>query len=131
MDNQSVKTPQTLGVAFCVMALVGGIMALFTSIMPLLLAHLLPGLIIIVCAFIFFLWRGAGKGAKITLAIICLILGLWLVLNMVLQLVLPATETIFDQVKAAFLLYFGGVGGFITLIGSILGIMSATGSAAK
>jgi hypothetical protein len=124
---------QSNGVIFLIMALVGAIMALLTSLMPLLIAHLLPALIILICALMFYLWKGAGKSVKMTLAIVALLMGLWLVINMALQIVLPPipTEDLMEQitagVKAGFTLYFGGVGGLITLVGSIFGIVAAKG----
>ena len=118
-----------MGVIFFIMALIGAIMGLLTSIAPFFLAHFLPALIILVCALMFFLWRGAGKGAKLALAVVSLILGLWLVINMAGQLVTPAAADMTGIVKAAFALYFGGVGGLIVLVGSIFGILSALGTA--
>ena len=124
---------QFMGVIFLIMALVGAMMALLTSIMPLLLAHLLPALIILICALMFFLWKGAGKSVKMALAIITLLMGLWLVINMAGQIVTPPipTEDLMEQitagVKAGFTLYFGGVGGLIALVGAIFGILAAKG----
>ena len=136
MDIDVLKkalTAQLMGAIFLVMALAGAGMALLTSITPLLLAHLLPALIILICVLVFFLWSGAGKSARMTLAIVTLLMGLWMVINMAGQFCTPSIPTddmiamFTGGVRAAFTLYFGGVGGLLALVGAIFGIFAAKG----
>ena len=141
MDNDELKkdfTVQRMDVIFLIMGVVGAIMALGSSLKPLFLAHFLPALIILICVLVFFLWRGAGKGVKMTLAIVSLLLGPWLVVNAVTQIYIPAIQDVDISVVVegdwsvliphfmiGSTLLLGAVGGIIIFIGSIFGIASA------
>ncbi|MGB2798610.1 MAG: hypothetical protein WBC55_11095 [Dehalococcoidia bacterium] len=140
MDNDELKkdfTVQSMDVIFLIMGVVGAIMALGSSLKPLFLAHFLPALIILICVLVFFLWRGAGKGVKMTLAIVSLLLGPWLVVNAVTQIYIPAIQDVDISVVVegdwsvliphfmiGSTLLLGAVGGLIIFIGSIFGIVS-------
>ena len=140
MDNDELKkdfTVQRMDVIFLIMGVVGAIMALGSSLKPLFLAHFLPALIILICVLVFFLWRGAGKGVKMTLAIVSLLLGPWLVVNAVTQIYIPAIQDVDISVVVegdwsvliphfmiGSTLLLGAVGGLIIFIGSIFGIVS-------
>ncbi len=140
MDNDELKkdfTVQRMDVIFLIMGVVGAIMALGSSLKPLFIAHFLPALIILICVLVFFLWRGAGKGVKMTLAIVSLLLGPWLVVNAVTQIYIPAIQDVDISVVVegdwsvliphfmiGSTLLLGAVGGIIIFIGSIFGIVS-------
>ena len=140
MDNDELKkdfTVQRMDVIFLIMGVVGAIMALGSSLKPLFLAHFLPALIILICVLVFFLWRGASKGVKMTLAIVSLLLGPWLVVNAVTQIYIPAIQDVDISVVVegdwsvliphfmiGSTLLLGAVGGIIIFIGSIFGIVS-------
>ena len=141
MDNDELKkdfTVQRMDVIFLIMGVVGAIMALGSSLKPLFLAHFLPALIILICVLVFFLWRGAGKVVKMTLAIISLLLCPWLVANAVTQIYIPAIQDVdlsvvvegdwsvlIPHFMIGSTLLLGAVGGLIIFIGSIFGIVSA------
>lgn len=145
MDIDVLKkalTVQFMGVIFLVMGLVGSVMALLPALSPFFLAHFLPALIILICVLVFFLWKGAGRTIKMTLAIVSLVLGLWLVINVLVGLAMPAlpgAEELVAGLLAGDLtvlapvislpttLFMGAVGGLIVLIGSIFGIVGAKG----
>lgn len=141
MDNGELKkdfTVQSVDVIILIMGVVGAIMALGSALKPLFIAHFLPALIILICVLVFFLWRGAGKVVKMTLAIIPLLLGLWLVANALTRIYIPQIQTVDMSAVVAgdwsvliphFMigstLLLGAVGGLIVFIGSIFGIVSA------
>lgn len=141
MDTDELKkdfTIQRMDVIFLIMGVVGAIMALGSSLKPLFLAHFLPALIILICVLVFFLWRGASKVVKMTLAIISLLLCPWLVVNAVTQIYIPAIQDVdlsvvvegdwsvlIPHFMIGSTLLLGAVGGLIIFIGSIFGIMSA------
>ena len=141
MDTDELKKDfnvQRMDVVFLVMGVVGAIMALGSSLKPLFLAHFLPALIILICVLVFFLWRGASKVVKMTLAIISLLLCPWLVVNAVTQIYIPAIQDVdlsvvvegdwsvlIPHFMIGSTLLLGAVGGLIIFIGSIFGIMSA------
>lgn len=128
-------TAQFLGVVFLIMGLVGGIFVLVPALIPPFHAHLWPGLVILICALVFSLWRGASKIIKTSLATIALVLGIWLIVNVTGAIVTPAMPTLEDLVSALatgdvmalapLLTGIGAVGGAIAAIGAIFGIMSA------
>jgi len=141
MDTDELKknfTVQRMDIIFLILGVVGAIMAFGSALKPLFLAHFLPALIILICVLVFFLWRRASKVVKMTLAIIPLLLGLWLVANAVTRIYMPpipdvdwsvvvggdwdAMITLF-QIGSTLLL--GAVGGLIVFVGSIFGIVSA------
>ena len=141
MDTDELKkdfTIQRMDVIFLIMGVVGAFMALGSSLKPLFLAHFLPALIILICVLVFFLWRGAGKVVKMTLAIISLLLCPWLVANAVTQIYIPAIQDVdlsvvvegdwsvlIPHFMIGSTLLLGAVGGLIIIFGSIFGIMSA------
>ena len=141
MDTDELKKDfnvQRMDVVFLVMGVVGAIMALGSSLKPLFLAHFLPALIILICVLVFFLWRGASKVVKMTLAIISLLLCPWLVVNAVTQIYIPAIQDVdlsvvvegdwsvlIPHFMIGSTLLLGAVGGLIIFIGSIFGIVSA------
>ena len=141
MDTDELKkdfTFQRMDVIFLIMGVVGSIMALGSSLKPLFLAHFLPALIILICVLAFFLWRGASKVVKMTLAIISLLLCPWLVINAVTQIYIPAIQDVdlsvvvegdwsvlIPHFMIGSTLLLGAVGGLIIFIGSIFGIVSA------
>jgi hypothetical protein len=141
MDTDELKkdfTVQRMDVIFLIMGVVGAFMALGSSLKPLFLAHFLPALIILICVLVFFLWRGAGKVVKMTLAIISLLLCPWLVANAVTQIYIPAIQDVdlsvvvegdwsvlIPHFMIGSTLLLGAVGGLIIFIGSIFGIVSA------
>ena len=141
MDTDELKKDfnvQRMDVIFLIMGVVGAFMALGSSLKPLFLAHFLPALIILICVLVFFLWRGAGKVVKMTLAIISLLLCPWLVANAVTQIYIPAIQDVdlsvvvegdwsvlIPHFMIGSTLLLGAVGGLIIFIGSIFGIMSA------
>ena len=141
MDNDELKkdfTVQSVDVIILIMGVVGAIMALGSALKPLFIAHFLPALIILICVLVFFLWRRAGKVVKMTLAIIPLLLGLWLVANALTRIYIPQIlpvdmsavvagdwSVLIPHFMIGSTLLLGAVGGLIVFIGSIFGIVSA------
>ena len=141
MDTGELKkdfTVQSVDVIILIMGVVGAIMALGSALKPLFIAHFLPALIILICVLVFFLWRRASKVVKMTLAIIPLLLGLWLVANALTRIYIPQIQTVDMSAVVAgdwsvliphFMigstLLLGAVGGLIVFVGSIFGIVSA------
>ncbi len=142
MDIDVLKktlTVQFRGVIFLIMALVGGIMALLpAALSPFFHAQFWPALVLLICALVFLLWRGAGKSAKMGLAIVALVMGLWLLINAAWQISLPPLPeldlsavlagditALAPFIKLPATLSLGGVGGFIALVGAIFGIFAA------
>ncbi len=131
---------QLTAVIFLVMALVGGIMALLPAISPLFHAQFWPALLVVVCALVFFLWGGAGKMVKTALAVVSLLAGLWILINIVVGISDPPFPPI-DLTKVLggdlsgliplgnmLAIYaLGAIGGLVAFLGSIFGIFSARG----
>ena len=137
---KEASNAQSLRVIFLVMALVGGVMALLPALTPLFHAQFWPALLIAICGLVFYLWRDAGKVVKMALAIVSLILGLWLVINVVASLSYPPMPPLdigavlagdmsglAAVVKLPTILSMGAVGGLVAFLGSIFGIFSAKG----
>ncbi len=135
---KETSNAQSLRVIFLVMALVGGVMALIPAITPFFLAQFLPALIVAICALVFYLWKEAGKAVKMTLAIVSLILGLWLLINVVAGLSYPPMPSLDISavlagdlsglaalVQLPTILALGAVGGLVAFLGSIFGILCA------
>jgi hypothetical protein len=131
---------QSMRVIFLVMALVGGVMALIPAITPFFLAQFLPALIVAICALVFYLWKGAGKGVKMALAIVTLLGGLWLLINVVAGVTSPPMPSLdiaavlagdlsglAALVQLPTILAMGAVGGLVAFLGSIFGIFCARG----
>jgi len=127
-----------MDVIFFMMGVVGAIMALGSALSPLFVAHFFPALTILICVMVFFLWRGAGKAVKMTLAIVCLLLCPWLVANAVTQIYIPPIRDVdlsvvvegdwsvlIPHFMIGSTLLLGAVGGLLIFIGSIFGIVSA------
>jgi len=118
VENKSMRV-QLHGVVFTIMALVGSLMAVLPAIMPPFLATLLPALIILICGLVYYLWGGAGKAVKIALAVVALLMGLWMVINLAVGIAVP------EGLTALVGMAFAGIGGLIALVGAIFGIVAA------
>ncbi len=140
MYNDELKKDfsiQRMDVIFFMMGVVGAIMALGSALSPLFIAHFFPALTILICVMVFFLWRGASKAVKMALAIVCLLLCPWLVINAVTQIYIPPIRDVDISVVVegdwsvliphfmiGSTLLLGAVGGLLIFIGSIFGIVS-------
>jgi len=138
--GKEASNTQSMRIIFLVMALVGGIMALLPAITPFYHAQFWPALIVAICALVFFMWGGAGKGIKTALAVVTLLGGLWILINIVVGIVEPPigdidlAEVLAGDLRALIPLgnvlavyALGAIGGLVAFLGSIFGIFSARG----
>ena len=142
---------QFLGTIFFIMAQVGALMICVGTLKPLYHAYFWPGLLILVCAIVWMLWRGRGKGASYLLVLIPIVAGLWIILAGLFGWAHPpgvntvgeAVATMSGAVAAGDAAAFGpalgdythgvvglamagvaGAGAAIAVLGSLLGIMA-------
>ncbi len=122
-DTMKKIVVNIMGLVFAILAFVGMLMIVFTSISPTFHAHLWPALLSVGFAGA---WLTAkGKGTKMRLASIAFLAALWILLNSIMGWVEPAEGSI----QAIFLtpskMALSATGAFLIVFGSLAGILGA------
>jgi hypothetical protein len=128
-DTMNKIVVKMLGLVFVILAFVGMIMIVYTSITPTFHAHLWPALLSIGLAGA---WLGAkGKGAKMGVACIAFLAALWILLNSIIGWVEPAAGSDLAAFLTPSKMAFSATGALLIIFGSLTGILGATKGATK
>ena len=112
-----------MGLVFVILAFVGMLMIVYTSINPTFHAHLWPALLSVGFAVA---WLTAkGKGAKMGLAVIAFLAALWILLNSIMGWVGPAEGSILAMFLTPSKMAFSATGALLIVSGSLAGIWAA------
>ena len=110
-DTMKKMMVNVMGILFIMLAFIGMILIVYTSIAPTFHAHLWPALLSVGFAGT---WRTAkGKGAKMGLAGIAFMAALWILLNSILQWVEPTHGSMALSATGALLIVFGSLVGIL------------------
>lgn len=122
-DTMKKMLAKMLGVVFVILAFVGMLMIVYTSINPTFHAHLWPALLSVGFAVA---WLTAkGKGAKMGLAVIAFLAALWILLNSIMGWVGPAEGSILAMFLTPSKMAFSATGALLIVSGSLAGIWAA------
>jgi hypothetical protein len=116
-----------MGLVFVILAFVGMLMVVYTSINPTFHAHLWPALLSVGFAVAWF--TAKGKGAKMGLAVMAFLAALWILLNSIMGWVEPAEGSLLAVFLTPSKTAFSATGALLIIFGSLAGI-SAAGSLA-
>lgn len=112
-----------MGSAFIMLAFVGMVMIIYTSIVPTFHAHLWPALISVDCAGAWFVAK--SKGLKMGLAGIAFLAGLWILLNSIMGWIAPPEGSSIAELFTTPNMALSATGALLVICGSLLGIMGA------
>jgi len=112
-----------MGSAFIMLAFVGMVMIIYTSIVPTFHAHLWPALISVDCAGAWFVAK--SKGLKMGLAGIAFLAGLWILLNSIMGWIAPPEGSWIADLITTPDMALSATGALLVICGSLLGIMGA------
>jgi hypothetical protein len=112
-----------MGSAFIMLAFVGMVMIIYTSIVPTFHAHLWPALISVDCAGAWFVAK--SKGLKMGLAGIAFLAGLWILLNSIMGWIAPPEGSSIAELLTTPNMALSATGALLVICGSLLGIMGA------
>jgi hypothetical protein len=112
-----------MGSAFIMLAFVGMVMIIYTSIVPTFHAHLWPALISVDCAGAWFVAK--SKGLKMGLAGIAFLAGLWILLNSIMGWIAPPEGSSIAELLSTPNMALSATGALLVICGSLLGIMGA------
>ncbi|GAG31797.1 unnamed protein product [marine sediment metagenome] len=122
-DTMKKLMAKMLGLVFTILAFVGMLMIVFTSIAPTFHAHLWPALLSVGFAGA---WLTAkGKGTKMRLAGIAFLAGLWILLNSIMGWVEPAAGSAGAEFMTPVMLALSAMGALLVVFGSLIGILGA------
>jgi len=122
-DTMKKMMVKTMGVVFGMLAFMGMILVVITSINPTFHAHLWPVLLSVGCSGT---WLTAkGKGTKINLAGIAFLAGLWILLNSIMGWVEPAAGSAGAEFMTPVMLALSATGALLVVFGSLIGILGA------
>jgi hypothetical protein len=112
-----------MGLVFVILAFVGMLMIVYTSISPIYHAHLWPALLSVGFAVA---WLTAkGNGAKTGLAIMAFLAALWILLNSIMGWVEPAEGSLLAVFLTPSKMAFAATGALLIIFGSLAGISAA------
>ena len=112
-----------MGLVFIILAFVGMLMIVYTSINPTFHAHLWPALLSVGFAVAWFATK--GKGAKMGLAVIAFLAALWILLNSIMGWVGPAEGSVLSIFLTPSKMAFSATGALLIVFGSLAGILAA------
>ena len=122
-DTMKKMIAKMLGLVFTILAFVGMLMIVFTSITPTFHAHLWPALLSVGFAGA---WLTAkGKGTKMRLAGIAFLAALWILLNSIMGWVEPAAGSALAAFLTPSKMALSATGAFLIVFGSLAGILGA------
>jgi hypothetical protein len=114
-----------LGERFFIMAQIGAIALLLAAFKPLFPAYLGIALAALIITIIWTMWRGATKTAKYVMAILVLAMGLFLLVNTLTMLVVPAVLVEGQETLAGLGAIVAG-GGNLTSLQTFGGLLAVT-----
>ena len=112
-----------MGSAFILLAFIGMVMIVYTSIVPTFHAHLWPALISVDCAGAWFIAK--SKGLKMGLACIAFLAALWILLNSIVGWIAPPEGSWITELFTSPNIALSATGALLVIFGSLLGIMGA------
>ena len=112
-----------MGSVFIMLAFVGMVMIVYTSIVPTFHAHLWPALITVDCAGAWFIAK--SKGLKMGLACIAFLAALWILLNSIIGWVAPPEGSWIADLFSSPNMALSATGALLIIMGSLVGIMGA------
>ena len=122
-DTMKKMMAKTLGVVFGMLAFMGMILIVITSINPTFHAHLWPVLLSVGCSGT---WLTAkGKGSKMGLAGIAFLAALWILLNSIMGWVEPAAGSALAGFMTPVMMALSATGALLVVFGSLIGILGA------
>lgn len=111
------------GLVFVILAFVGMLMVVYTSISPVNHAHLWPALLSVGFAVAWF--TAKGKGAKMGFAIMAFLAALWILLNSIMGWVEPGEGSLLSVFLTPSKTAFSATGALLIIFGSLAGISAA------
>ena len=122
-DTMKKMIAKMLGLVFTILAFVGMLMIVFTSIAPTFHAHLWPALLSVGFAGA---WLTAkGKGTKMRLAGIAFLAALWILLNSIMGWVEPVAGSALAAFLTPSKMALSAMGALLIVFGSLAGILGA------
>ena len=122
-DTMKKMMAKTMGVVFGMLAFMGMILIVITSINPTFHAHLWPVLLSVGCSGT---WLTAkGKGSKMGLAGIAFLAALWILLNSIMGWVAPAAGSAGAEFMTPIMMALSATGALLVIFGSLIGILGA------
>ncbi|TEU03048.1 MAG: hypothetical protein E3J24_04765 [Dehalococcoidia bacterium] len=122
-DTVKKMIAKMLGLVFTILAFVGMLMIVFTSIAPTFHAHLWPALLSVGCSGA---WLTAkGKGTKMRLAGIAFLAALWILLNSIMGWVEPVAGSALAAFLTPSKMALSAMGALLIVFGSLIGILGA------
>jgi hypothetical protein len=112
-----------MGLVFIMLAFVGMVMIVYTSIVPTFHAQLWPALISVDCAGAWFIAK--SKGLKMGLAGIAFLAALWIMLNSIIGWVAPPEGSWIADLFSSPNMALSATGALLIIMGSLVGIMGS------
>jgi hypothetical protein len=112
-----------MGLVFIMLAFVGMVMIVYTSIVPTFHAHLWPALISVDCAGAWFIAK--SKSLKMGLASIAFLAALWIILNSIIGWAAPPEGSWIAELFSSPNMALSATGALLIIMGSLVGIMGA------
>jgi hypothetical protein len=112
-----------MGSVFIMLAFVGMVMIVYTSIVPTFHAHLWPALISVDCAGAWFIAK--SKSLKMGLAGIAFLAALWILLNSIIGWVEPPEGSWIADLFSSPNMALSATGALLIIMGSLVGIMGS------
>ena len=123
-DTMKKMMATLMGLVFAILAFIGMILIVFTSINPMFHAHFWPALLSVGCAGA---WLGTkGKWPKMGLSGIAFMAALWVLLNSLFVWVeSPVCEECLGELLTPIAMAVSATGALLAIFGSLLGILGA------
>jgi len=122
-DTMKKMMATVMGLVFAILAFIGMILIVFTSIAPMFHAHFWPALFSVGCARS---WLGVkGKCPKMGLSGMAFLAALWVLLNSIVRWVEPAAGSALAEFMTPVMMAVSATGALLVVFGSLVGILGA------